>query len=84
MPGLGSAKPIACDATAGSDLDAVAASWTIGSEGDGCAHHQAAFRRSHLDHRALRLWPGVRRAGRSTAEPGADGGPGAAQRRRLI
>jgi len=25
----------------------------------------------------LRLWPGVRRAGRSTAEPGADAGPAA-------
>ena len=35
-PCLGSAKPIACGATAGSDLDAVAASWTIGSEGDEC------------------------------------------------
>src|SRR5260370_25231225 len=42
--GLGSAKPIACDATAGSDLDAEAASWTIGSEGDGYAHHRAACR----------------------------------------
>jgi hypothetical protein len=30
------------------------------------------------------MWPGVRRAGRSTAEPAADAGPGAVQRRRLI
>jgi hypothetical protein len=28
------------------------------------------------------VWPGVRRAGLSEAEPGADAGPGAAQRRR--
>ncbi len=35
--GLGSAKPIACDATAGSDLDAVTASRTIEAEEDGPA-----------------------------------------------
>ena len=35
---VGQLRPIACDATAGSDLDAVAASWAIGSEGDGGAH----------------------------------------------
>jgi hypothetical protein len=29
-------------------------------------------------------WPGVRRAGVFSAEPGADAGPGAAKRRRLI
>ena len=32
-PGLESAQPIACDATAGSALDAVAASWTIERRG---------------------------------------------------
>ena len=64
--GLGSAKPIACDATAGSDLDAVAASWTIGSEGDGCAYHRLPAA-SHLDQHALWLWPGVRRAGLAKA-----------------
>jgi hypothetical protein len=31
--GLGSAKPIASDATAGSDLDAAAASWTMDRRG---------------------------------------------------
>src|ERR1017187_2190326 len=36
-PRLGSAKPIAQRRPKG-DLDAVPASWTIGSEGDGCAH----------------------------------------------
>ena len=30
------------------------------------------------------MWPGVRQAGLVKAEPGADAGPGAAQRRRLI
>jgi hypothetical protein len=35
MPGLESAQPIACDATAGSALDAVAANRTIESEEDG-------------------------------------------------
>jgi hypothetical protein len=37
--GLDSAKPIACDATAGSDLDAAAAIWTIEAEVDGTALH---------------------------------------------
>jgi hypothetical protein len=35
MPGLEPAQPIACDATAGSALDAVAANRTIESEEDG-------------------------------------------------
>jgi hypothetical protein len=78
-PGLGSAKPIACDATVGSDLDAVTASWTTGSEAGGCAHHRTACRASHLDQRALRLRPGVRRGGPPKAEPGADAGPAAPQ-----
>jgi hypothetical protein len=77
-PGLGSAKPIACDATAGSDLDAVAASWTIGSEGDGGAHTGLpAVRASWIT--GPRMWPGVRRAGLAKAEPGADAGPAAPQ-----
>src|ERR1022692_2345636 len=40
-PRLGSAKPIAQRRPKG-DLDAVPASWTIGSEGDGCAHPGSA------------------------------------------
>src|SRR5262249_32120426 len=39
-PGRGSAKPIACDATAGSDLDAVAGSGTMTRRGDGTAQHR--------------------------------------------
>jgi hypothetical protein len=35
VPGLGSAKPIACDATAGSDLDAAAGSGTMDRREDG-------------------------------------------------
>jgi hypothetical protein len=35
VPCLGSAKPIACDATAGSDLDAVAGSGTMDRREDG-------------------------------------------------
>jgi len=34
---------------------------------------------SQPDRRCQRVWPGVRRAGRSTAEPGADAGPAAPQ-----
>jgi len=34
-PGLGSAEPIACDATAGSDLDAAAGSGTLEREENG-------------------------------------------------
>jgi hypothetical protein len=33
---------------------------------------------------ALSVWPGVRRAGLRRLSGGADAGPGAAQRRRLI
>src|SRR5262249_34010430 len=36
-----------------------------------------ACRTSHLDLRALRLWPGARRAGLAKAEPGADAGSAA-------
>ena len=39
-PGLGSAKPIACDATAGSDLDAVAGSGTLEREEDDYRQHR--------------------------------------------
>jgi hypothetical protein len=38
VPCLGSAKPIACDATAGSDLDAVAGSGTMDRREDGTEH----------------------------------------------
>ena len=37
VPCLGSAKPIACDATAGSDLDTVAGSRTMNRREDGTA-----------------------------------------------
>jgi hypothetical protein len=56
--------------------------WTIGSD-DGYAQLWPACRVSCLDP-ALRLWPGVRRAGLARLSGGADAGPGAAQRRRLI
>jgi hypothetical protein len=39
VPCLGSAKPIACDATAGSDLDAVAGSRTMDRREDDTAQH---------------------------------------------
>ena len=39
---------------------------------------------SLLKDATLAVWPGVRRAGRSTAEPGADAGPAAPQAPRLI
>src|SRR5215813_10869741 len=38
---LGSAEPIACDATAGSDLDTAAGSWTIGRRGRRHRQHRA-------------------------------------------
>jgi hypothetical protein len=38
-PGPGSAKPIACDATGGSDLDAVTASGTLEREVGGYGQH---------------------------------------------
>jgi hypothetical protein len=43
VPCLGSAKPIVCDATAGSDLDAVAGSGTIvGEETAACSTRRVA------------------------------------------
>jgi len=39
---------------------------------------------SLLDLQAVQVWPGVRRAGLQRLSGGADAGPGAAQRRRLI
>ena len=53
MPGLGSAQPIACDATAGSDLDAVAASRTMGGEEADFALHLRVCRASGLGLRVL-------------------------------
>ena len=44
-------------------LDAVAASWTIEGEEDGCAQHPPARRVSHPDLLVLRVWPGGRRPG---------------------
>jgi hypothetical protein len=38
VPCLGSAKPVACDATAGSDLDTVAGSGTMDRREDGTVH----------------------------------------------
>jgi hypothetical protein len=40
VPCLGSAKPIACDATAGSDLDAAAGSGIMDRREDGTAQHR--------------------------------------------
>jgi len=75
---LGSAKPIACDPTAGSDLDAVAASWTIRSEGDGCAYTGLPRRQSagspecgFVRRAPGEAWP--------RPEPGADARPVAPQ-----
>jgi len=54
VPGLGSAQPIACDATAGSDLDAVAASRTMGGEEADFALYLRVCRASGVDRRVLR------------------------------
>jgi hypothetical protein len=51
---------------------------------DGCAQHRSAYEMSLVDQGSQRVWPGVRRAGLPRQSPGADAGPGAAQRRRLI
>jgi hypothetical protein len=56
----------------------------MGDEDDGDAPLWSAWHVSRLDPCALRLWPGVRRAGLPRLSGGADAGPGAAQRRRLI
>jgi len=81
-PRLGSAKPIACDATAGSDLDAAAASGTMERRGrrlhaaSGCS----PMRPPNQWHPAA--GPGVRPGGPTKAEPGrwrrASGAAGAA------
>jgi hypothetical protein len=53
-------------------------------EEDGYAqHHGVRNRVSLVDRWSRPVWPGVRQAGLLKAEPGADDGPGAAQRRRL-
>ena len=59
----GSAKPIACDATAGSGLDAVPGSGTMERQEDGYVQHGAAWRMSLVGLRSQRVWPGMRRAG---------------------
>ncbi len=69
---------------AANGIDAVPASWTTGGEDDRSAQFGSARRMSCPDLFALRPWPGVRRAGRPTAEPGADAGPAAPQAPRLI
>lgn len=58
------------------DLDAVAVSWTIGSEDDGPSQYLTSFPVSHLDQRAAGGRPGVRpgRASKARAR-GADAGP---------
>src|SRR5262249_35942451 len=60
-------------------LVAMAASWIITAEEDGCTLIRPACRRSHVDLRVLAVWLGVRRAASSKAEPGADAGPAAPQ-----
>ncbi len=57
-------------------VDAVAASWTIGSEVDGSCRTGAACG-ARDGSVPGRLWPGVRRAGVPNAEPGTDAGPAA-------
>jgi hypothetical protein len=49
-----------------------------------CAGRELLDRVSLLDLQAVQVWPGVRRAGLQRLSGGADAGPGAAQRRRLI
>jgi hypothetical protein len=67
VPGLGSAEPIACDATAGSALYAVVASWTIESEED--AMPGLPY---ELSDQSAGQWDGAGMpGGRPSAEPGA-------------
>jgi hypothetical protein len=51
-------------------IDAVAASWTIGSEEDSPALCLASVRSGHLDLRASEVRPGVLPGGPPKAEPG--------------
>jgi leucine-zipper of insertion element IS481 len=63
-PGLVSAKPIACDATAGSALDAVAASWTMQAPRETCPPSTRMRRRgARLINRKLAGGAGARRPG---------------------
>jgi hypothetical protein len=81
-PGLGSAQPIAQRRPEG-DLDAVTASWTIGSEEDGPETASGGQRMRLADLRKLRLQRRARAGRAPSAEPGGGRPSGAAQRRRL-
>src|SRR6516164_3965351 len=80
VPCLGSAKPIACDATAGSDLDSAAGSGTMERQEDGQVHHRVAWLVSLVDQWCRPVWPGARWAGLPRLSLSAGAGPGAAQR----
>jgi len=64
-------------------IEAVIASWTIGSEEDGCAH-RFVWRVSRLDARPGTVRPGVRRAGLPRQSPALTPGRGAARGAALI
>jgi hypothetical protein len=81
-PGLGSAKPLACDATAGSAQDAVAASRTISRRGRRGPPLLASVL-VLLVIRHVSRWVGARQAGPSRQRPGAGAGPRRAQRAAL-
>jgi hypothetical protein len=60
-------------------LDAMAASWIIGSEADGSTPHLASVRLSRLDLDVQRHVAWRAAGGPSKAEPAADAGPAAPQ-----
>ena len=74
--GLVAARPIA-----GAGLEGVeprwAASGTVLERKSATPHHGLRNKLADLICRRHGVWPGVRRAGRPTAEPGADAGPAA-------
>ena len=79
----GSAKPIACDATGGSDLDAAAGSGTIDRRQDGPVQHRLRGRERRTDQRGLGR-DGRRRAGASPRPEGGARRPAAPQAPLLI
>ena len=83
--GLGSAKPIACDATAGSALDAAATSRTIESEEDGSVPRTHDVRRPGLNGRRP-FGAGSARAdrGRQGRREALEAGPPAARAARRL
>jgi len=63
-------------------IDAMAASWTIESEEDGYAQHLVRVMMSHLDLRALWMWPAC--AGRASSTLSRALMPGQRRRRRRL